>query len=163
MSVSSSSSQPAVSQPVQQLVVPESEAFVIVCSRDLSEEELSLLKEYGRVVLFDSKVYANIPIQSLDFDYLVIDLRKSEDRNYLQQISVPVLEKYNLISVCHSMQKNEDYHQELGVDNVLTKLPLKQAFKQDFDRLLLKKKISKPNAGASCIKSVFRLFNGEWN
>jgi hypothetical protein len=161
MSVSSSSSQPAVSQPVQQLVVPESEAFVIVCSRDLSEEELSLLKEYGRVVLFDSKVYAKI--QSLDFDYLVIDLRKSEDRHYLQQISVPVLEKYNLISVCHSIQKNEDYHQELGVDNVLSKLPPKQAFKQDFDRLLLQKKISKPNAGVSCIKSVFRLFNGQWN
>jgi hypothetical protein len=28
---------------------------------------------------------------------------------------------------------------------------------------LLQKKISKPNAGVSCIKSVFRLFNGQWN
>lgn len=154
--------QAAVSNPVA-LVVPDNQAFIIVLSRDISDEELHLLREYGKVVTFDHLVYTNIPIKSIDFDYLLIDLRKSEHRRYLQQIPVLLLETYNMISLCHSIQKHEDYHQELGVDNVLSKLPPRQAFKPDFDMLLLQRKISKPNAGVSCIKSVFRLFNGQWN
>jgi hypothetical protein len=146
-----------------QLMVPESTAFIIVLSRDLSDDEMELLKEYGRVVKFDHRVYTNIIIKAIDFDYFLLDLRNSEDRQYLQQIPVNVLEEYNLVSICHSVQKGEDYHQEIGVDNVLTKLPPKQAFKAEFDRMMLQKKISKPNAGVSCIKSVFRLFNGQWN
>ena len=145
------------------LVVPEAQSFIIVISRDLSEEELDLLVHYGKVVEFDFKVYTNVPLQSIQFEYFILDVRRSEDRHYFQQIGVDILEKYNLISVCHSIQKNEEYHEELGVDNVLTKLPNRQAFKHDFDRMLMQKKISKPNVGASCIKSVFRLFNGQWN
>jgi hypothetical protein len=145
------------------LVVPEAQAFIIVISRDLSEEESTLLRHYGKVVEFDFKVYTNIPLQSIQFDYFILDLRRSEDRHFLQQIPVNVLEQYNLISVCHSIQKGELYHEEIGVDNVLSKLPPQQAFKQEFDRMLMQKKISKPNAGTSCIKSVFRLFNGQWN
>lgn len=146
-----------------QLVVPDTSAFIIVLSRDLSDEEIELLKEYGKVVKFGHRVYTNITIQAIDFDYFLIDLRNSEDRQYLQQIPLHILEKYNLISICHSVQKNEEYHQELGVDNILTKLPAKQPFKAEFDRMMMQKKISKPNAGVSCIKSVLRLFNGQWN
>jgi len=155
MSSSSSSSGP--------LVVPEAQGFIIVISRDLSDDELELLQSYGKVVKFDFKVYANIPLQSIKFEYFALDLRRSEDRQFLQQIPVDVLEQYNLISVCHSIQKGESYHEEIGVDNVLSKLPPRQAFKHEFDRMLMQKKISKPNAGISCIKSVFRLFNGQWN
>lgn len=145
------------------LVVLDNQAFILAISRDLSDEEMELLKEYGKVVVFDAKVYTNIPIESVDFDYLVIDIRQSDDRHYLQRVNVQTLEKYNYVSICHSVQKNEDFHEEMGVDNVLTKLPPKQAFKNDFDRMMLQKKISKPNASISCIKSVFRLFNGQWN
>jgi hypothetical protein len=146
-----------------QFVVPDTTTFIIVLSRDITDSELALLREYGKVVIFDHRVYTNIVLQAIDFDYFLLDLRKSEDRQYLQQIPINTLEKYNLVSLCHSVQKGEGYHEELGVDNVLTKLPPKQAFKPEFDRMLLQKKISKPNAGVSCIKSVFRLFNGQWN
>jgi|Laugresu1bdmlbsd_1035121.scaffolds.fasta_scaffold53574_2 hypothetical protein len=152
----------AVEEKNQVLVVPD-EAFIIAISRDLSDDEMDLLKEYGKVVVFHPKVYNNIPIESIDFDYLILDIRQSDDRHYLQRVNVQTLEKYNFVSVCHSVQKSEDFHEEMGVDNVLTKLPPKQAFKADFDRMMLQKKISKPNAGISCIKSVFRLFNGQWN
>lgn len=152
----------ALEEKNQVLVVPD-EAFLIAISRDLSDEEMALLKEYGKVVVFQPKVYNNIPIESIDFDYLILDIRQSDDRHYLQRVNVQTLEKYNFVSVCHSIQKSEEFHEEMGVDNVLTKLPPKQAFKADFDRMMLQKKISKPNAGISCIKSVFRLFNGQWN
>jgi hypothetical protein len=145
------------------LVVPDNQAFILVISRDLDKDELDLLKEYGKVVQFEAGIYTNIPIRALDFDYFIIDIRKSEDRYYFQSIPVQTLESYNLVSVCYSIQKSEEYHEEMGVDNVLAKLPPRQAFKADFDRLMLQKKISRPNGGVSCIKSVFRLFNGQWN
>lgn len=153
--------------PSGPLMVPESkpangEAFLLVHTKDFSEEDLVLLREYGRVIVFDPKVYLNVPVQSLKFDYMLIDLRTREGRHYVQQIIQSEADRYNIVSVCHSFEKSDDYHQEIGVDNIITKLPDQQAFKEDFDLLLLKKKISKPNAAFSCIKSVLRFTNGVW-
>jgi hypothetical protein len=149
------------------LIVPDSrqangEAFILVVTKDLEDDELALLREYGRVIIFDPKVYLNVPVQSLHFDYLVIDLRTREGRHYIQQITQSVIDSYNIVSVCYSFETEDDYHREIGVDNIINKLPDKQAFKEDFDRLLLQKKISKPRAVYSCIKSVLRIANGVW-
>lgn len=152
--------------PAAALVVPEAQdnkAFIIVISRDASEDDISLLKEYGRVIIFDHKVYKNVALDSLDFDYLIVDLRERDDRHYIEQMDPHVLENYNLISLCHSFQKEDRFHEELGVDNIITKLPEKQAFKAEFDRLLLQKKITKPHATLSCIKSVIKVLQGDWN
>lgn len=135
--------------------------FILVTTKDLEKEEIDLLKEYGRVILFDSKVYMNISIQRLTFDYFVLDIRKSDDRHYLMQIDKQYMDMYNVISFCHFFQKEDAFHEEVGVDNILTKLPIKQAFKNDFDRLLLQKRITKPQAALSCFKSVLRLFQGD--
>ena len=164
MSAVSSSSQPLAALPMQALVVPDNyKAFILVISRDLDSDELALLKEYGKVLQFEAGIYTNIPILSLDFDYFLIDMRRSEDRYYFQSIPVQTLARFNLVSICYSMQRSDEYHEDMGVENVLAKLPPKQAFRIDFDRLMLQKKISRPNGGISCIKSVFRLFNGQWN
>jgi len=158
---------PSVLAPSGPLMVPESkpadgEPFLLVHTKDLSESDLELLREYGRVIIFDPRVYLNVPVQSLQFDYMVIDIREREGRHYLQQIIQSEADRYNIVSLCHSFEKTDEYHQEIGVDNIITKLPDKQAFKDDFDRLLLQKKISKPNAAFSCIKSVLRFANGVW-
>ena len=126
-------------------------------TRDMKEEELQLLQHYGTVIKFEAKVYTNVPIQSLQFDYFILDIRNRDDRYYLQQIDANL---FHFISVCYSFEKYDDYHKEIGVENIMSKLPEKQAFKQDFNRLLLQKKISKPAVWKSCIKSFIRVFKG---
>ena len=149
------------------LVVPAgkpdpAEKFIIVHSRDIEETDTELLREYGKVIMFDPLVYLNVPIQNLEFDYILLDLRRKEDRHYLQQIDSVVLENFNIVSICYSFEKSEEYHEEIGVENIMTKLPAKQAFKADFDRLLLQKKISKPRPAMSLFKSFLRLVKGDW-
>jgi hypothetical protein len=151
-----SKNEPLIVQPIKH------DHIIIMITKDLEKEEIDLLKEYGRVIMFDPRVYVNIPIQTLEFNYLIMDLRRREDRYYFQQIDQSVLERYNLVSICHSFEKYDDYHEEVGVENILTKLPDKQAFKADFDRLLLQRKISKPRVVLSCIKSLVRLVKGDW-
>jgi len=142
--------------------VPKIDKFIIIITKDIKEDEVKLLKEYGKLILFDDKVYHNLPLSSIDFDYLIMDLRKREDRNYLQQIDYQKIEHIHLISICHSFEKFDEYHQEIGVHNILTKLPDRQAFKADFNRLLLLRKISKPSVTLSCFKSFIRLVKGDW-
>jgi hypothetical protein len=138
------------------------EHIIITCSKDISINEINLLKEYGKVIIFDSKVFQNVPIHTLEYDYFILDIRKKEDRLYFQQIEPSILNNINVVSLCHSFEKFEEFHSELGVKNVITKLPEKQAFKEDFDKNLLLKKISKPNAVYSCIKSLYRVVKGDW-
>jgi hypothetical protein len=146
------------------LIVPDIHgvSFIFLITRDLEEADVALFKEYGRVITFDYKVYNNVPIQSLPFEYFIIDIREKEGRHYFQQIAPEVLAKFNLVSICHSFQKYDDFHEEVGVANIITKLPAKQAFKADFDRLLMQKKLTKPRVFLSCIKSVLRLVKGDW-
>ena len=156
---------PLVVQPSHEALIVQPAKhnhIIIMITKDLEKEEIDLLKEYGRVILFDPRVYVNIPIHTLEFNYLIMDLRRREDRYYFQQIDESLLEKYKIVSICHSFEKYDDYHEEVGVENILTKLPDKQAFKADFDRLLLQPKISKPRVVLSCIKSLVRLVKGDW-
>lgn len=155
---------PQIIEQKPPLIVPAgnkvnlSEQIIFVLTKDMTEEQLSLLREYGRVIVFEHKVYVNVPIVSLEFDYLIMDMRIKEDRDYFQQIDPNVIASMNIISFCHSFEKEDEIHDEIGSDNVITKLPEKQAFKSDFDRLLLLKKISKPRPVVSCVKGCFRIF-----
>ena len=149
------------------LVVPSgklhvSGQFIIMQSKDIADTDIELLKEYGKVIRFDAKVYVNVPIQSLTFDYFIMDLRSKEDRMYYSQIDKEYLETCNVVTICHSFEKEEGYHDEIGVDNIISKFPEKQAFKADFDRLLLLKKISKPRPIYSFFKSCLRVVKGDW-
>jgi len=138
------------------------EKFIIVYTKDIEEDELSLLKEYGKIIMFDPLVYTNINITSLQFDYFLLDLRRKEDRIYYQQIDSDLLELYNVVSYCYSFEKFDEIHEEVGVVNIMTKFPPRQAFKVDFDRLMVQKKISKPKAALSCFKSLLRMVKGDW-
>ena len=157
-------------QPEQKVITPLivpvapplTDQFLILHSKDMEQTDIDLLKDYGRVILFENKVYQHIPIHTLDFDYMLLDLRRKEDRQYFQFIDEAFLNKCNVVSYCYSIEKEEDFHSEIGVDNILTKFPERQAFKHDFDRLLLLKKLSKPKVWLSCFKSALRLVRGDW-
>jgi len=147
------------------LIVPigvPNDRFIILYTKDIEDTDISLLKEYGKVLIFDPKVYVNVPLHILEFDYILLDLRRKEDRQYYSQIDKSFLDRCHVISLCYSFEKNDEIHEEIGSANILSKLPEKQAFKADFDRLLLLKKIGKPRAALSLFKSFIRLVKGDW-
>ena len=129
--------------------------FLLVCSRDLDDDEKSLLRLYGGVLEFDD-CHINIPLQQLieqnNVSYIVFDIRQKSHRMALSKEAGD--ESYHIIAVIHKWEEFDDFIDDANAENCLSSLPPKQAFKRDFDKLLLEKKIRKP----SCAKNVLRIF-----
>ena len=142
-----------ISQPAAAAGQDNEDKFLIVCSRDLDEEEMELLTSYGKVLRYD-ECHLNIPLSQLvsDVSYVVFDVRQKSHRLALAKESGN--EQFHLIALIHKWEQFDDFVDDANCENCLSSLPTKQAFKRDFDRLLLEKKIRKP----SCIKSVLRTF-----
>lgn len=144
------------------LASAENPVFLLVCSRDLEEEELELLRLYGKVLAYDN-CHVNIPLDQLivqnNANYVTFDVR---DKNHRMAISkaadITSNKNVHIVSIVHSWEKLDDFVDDSGSENCLSSLPPKQAFKKDFDTLLLEKKIRKP----SCAKNVLRLILKAW-
>jgi hypothetical protein len=148
---------------VNNLASAENPVFLIVSSRDLEDEELSLLNLYGKVLQYDG-CHVNIPLDQLivnnNANYLVFDVREKNHRMAISKSSVQHNNKHiHVIALVHSWEKLDDFIDDAGCENCLSSLPPKQAFKSDFNTLLLEKKIRKP----SCAKDVLRLVLKAWN
>jgi hypothetical protein len=145
------------------LASPENPVFLIVASRDLEDEEVDLLNLYGKVLQYDS-CHVNIPLDQLirqnNANYLVFDVREKNHRMAISKSSVQHdNEHVHVIALVHSWEKLDDFIDDAGCENCLSSLPPKQAFRSDFNTLLLEKKIRKP----SCAKDVLRLVLKAWN
>jgi hypothetical protein len=144
------------------LATAEHPVFLLVASRDLDEEEHSLLNLYGKVLKYDN-CHVNIPLDQLikqnHANYVIFDVR---DKNHRMAISKASVHHDNphvhIIAVVSSWEKLDDFVDDAGCENCLSSLPPKQAFKKDFDTLLLEKKIRKP----SCVKNILRLILKAW-
>lgn len=144
------------------LASAENPVFLLVCSRDLEEEELNLLSLYGKVLAYD-KCHVNIPLDQLisqnRANYVTFDVR---DKNHRMAISKAVditsNKHVHTVAIVHSWEKLDDFVDDAGCENCLSSLPQKQAFKKDFDTLLLEKKIRKP----SCAKNMLRILLKAW-
>lgn len=133
---------------VKEADASDSKPFILVCSRDLEQAELDILNSYGKVLIWRPS-YMNIPLAQHQFDYCVLDARRKEDRSLLASNS---LQEYHIVVITHKYLALDDLSNDVGAENVISKLPPHQAFKQTFDRLLISKKVRSP----SCLKSVLR-------
>ena len=129
--------------------------FILVCSRDLDQEELELFRLYGKVLEYDD-CYINIPLEKLvkndpSIYYIAFDIRKKNHRSSLSKELHNNM--FHIIAIIHKWEEMDDFIDDANCENCLSSLPLKQAFKRDFDRLLLEKKIREP----SCLKNMFRI------
>lgn len=122
--------------------------FLLCCSRDLEPEEIELLKHYGKLLVFHHS-FVNIPLGSHQFDYAAFDLREKTHRDTLAKED---LSGYHVVCVVGLLDKYDDFVLDLKAENLVKTFPSRQAFKSDFDRLLLSAKIRKP----SVLKSLFR-------
>lgn len=128
--------------------------FLLACSRDVELGELELLKSYGQVLVWHES-FRNIPLSSHKFDYCLFDLREKAHRDAIMKEDIAA---YNVVCIVGLLDTFDDFVEDLTAMNCVRTFPARQAFKSDFDRLLLSAKIRKP----SCFKSIIRFLQHLW-
>ena len=121
--------------------------FIIILSRDLADEDKQIFRQHGKVLCW-SPAFLNVGFDSLEFDYLLIDVRSKEARLTLNRQD---LTKYNLVSYCFWVQKNTDEFLLQLKPVQITSIPEHAINRKDFEMMLLHPKIHAP----SLAKSVF--------
>lgn len=139
-------------EDVAPLAEDDDKKFLLVCSRDLKANELDVLATYGKVLIYRDS-YQNIPLDKLlnEATYCVLNIHQKSHRVLLGKED---LSAYHVVAVINNYDSCDDWMDDIGAENVVKGLPDHQAFKADFNRLLITKKIRK----ASCVKSVYRIF-----
>jgi len=127
---------------------------LVLISKDLSDEDLAVFREFGSVVIWKES-HINLPFSQLQScDYLIVDLRLKSARLSLGKEN---LKQYNVVNYVSWLQKAEDFIEQVG-GNTITSIPQQAVNKSDFDNQLNNPKIISP----SLIKSFFRLVVGCW-
>jgi hypothetical protein len=130
--------------------------IVLCITRDLSSEDQALFTQYGRLVEYNDRIHANLPIDSYPWEYLVFDLRKSEDRYALMRMVLPYRENYRVIVYSYKFESDEIVP---DADNHLSSFPKIQAKKVDFENLLLQKRIAKPRCWVSLFACILNAYH----
>lgn len=138
------------SSDVKSDIVAADKPFLIIHSRDVEPAEKDLLKTYGSVLEWDSS-FQNIPLKNHKFDYCLLDIHSKDVRMLLMKTD---LTAYHTVILSKKWQSEDDFIDDVKAENVLRSLPPRQAFKPDFDKLLLSAKIRSP----SCAKAFLRVF-----
>lgn len=130
------------------LVIKNVNKIVICLSKDLSKSDLKLLEYYGQVEKYNHNIHNNVELDKIDFDYLLLNLRKAEDRLYIQKHVLTHLNEINLVLFRYSFEGDNG----ISYSVERTELPSKQISKKVFDELLLAKQLEAP----SCMLSFLR-------
>ncbi len=125
--------------------------MVICVTKDLSDEDRKLFAQYGKITDYDDRMHCNLPIDSFEWDYIVFDMRESEDRYALMKQVLPFKDKYNVLVYSYAFEKDEIVP---DADNHISKLPKQQARREDFESLLMMKRLVKPRWYASLLNCV---------
>ena len=127
---------------------PNPKRFVIVHTVDIPADDLVNFQGYGTVVQYDYNVEAQIHIDNLVFDYLMINLRDKQSRSYFD---LSDLSNYNVIGYISFVEQFDSYVESLGCSNVLTTFPAKTHFKALYDTALLQTTTDSPSKCLSVI------------
>ena len=132
---------------VEPLPLEEKQKRIVICLyKSFDKDDLLLVQNYGKVIVY-SDTYTNIDCGPLIFDYFILDLREEDQRVYF--IKYIKNKDYYLILFRYSFEMNNgvSFHNEIDT------LPRKQAFKKDFDLLLLNQPIPPPKWYISLFRS----------
>lgn len=130
------------------LPLPVPKAFVILHTVDFKPIDVDNLKSYGRVVQYDQAVEKSMPISSLVFDYLCLDLRKKTDRSYFDSQDTS---GFHVIAYISLLEQFDAFIGNLPCANVIKAFPVRQHLAGDFNALLLKQPTESPSKCLSCI------------
>lgn len=138
-----------VKQPEPLRPLKDKKQYIMCITRDLSKEDKELFAKID-VEYYNDKLHRNLPIASLDFDVLVMDLREQSHRYAYTKEVVPHRGDYYVIQFSFAFEKDPI----VECDNHLFKLPEAQPTAQQFLDMLLIKRISKPRAWMSLLKCI---------
>jgi len=128
---------------------PSGKQTIVLCSKKLSASDIDIFGEFGAVVIWQDK-YLNVPLSQITpFDYLIGDMTS---KNFRLTLGRTDLTQYAIVSYVSTIQKIEDFIQQVPCNNVLTSIPAHAVNKADFDNQLQNAKLVSP----SVIKSAFQ-------
>ena len=130
--------------------------LVICITRDISQADMAMLKDYGRVVEYDHSLHMNLPMSAFFYDYLIVDLRESGDRYFLLKSVLPFKPEYTVVVYSYAFE----FDVVSECDNHISSFPKKQALKIDFDLILGSERISKPKWWVSLFSCMLSTYNG---
>lgn len=135
----------------------EEKRFVIVCSRDLSDEDEAIFKQHGKTLRWKKECFFNLPFEELDFDFLIIDARVKEARLTLGRQD---LNKYNLVAYVYAIQKGiDDFLNEIDTVDV-SSIPKFAINAKDFKHQLLTQKLPAPSVTKSFLRFALKCLFG---
>jgi len=134
---------------------PETKRFIIVCSRDLSEDDEKIFIQHGKVLRWKKESFLNLPFEQLDFDFLFIDIREKEARLTLNRQD---LDKYNKVAYVFAIQKGvDDFLSEIDTVDI-SSIPKYAINGKDFKHQLLNQKITAPSLAKSFLRFFVKCF-----
>jgi len=152
---------PAVIQLAEAVVAAveekKEEKRVILCiTRDIAQEDVELLKEYGKLLKYDHDLHNNLAADRFEWEYLILDLRDSDCRYYYMRHILPRRDEYAVAVYHYPFEDQEDL---LESDSYFTSFPRKQATKKVFNDMMLMQRIKKPRASVSLLKCCLAAYN----
>jgi hypothetical protein len=146
----------SLSTPVQHVDgIQDNQQIIILHTVDVSDEDLATLRTYGPVVEYDINCEGSLPINSLIFTYLLLDLRKLEARRYYDSQETIV---YPTIVYISRFETFDQLIEDLKCDNVITEFPPRQHFQADYNRLLLNNATGEPSKCLSLVTYMVNFF-----
>ncbi len=134
--------------------------IIIIYSYDLSDYDLSILKNYGNVFIYDN-CYINISIDDIlrEFkpNYLLFDVRLKLHRDFLTKMTKKGRDIFNIVTVIKWYEIYDDFVDDISPCNIIHEIPNNQPTKSDLDFFLLNPEISEPTCCFSLIKHIKKL------
>ena len=128
--------------------------FILCITRDLSAEDRALFRDY-HLVDYEDDIHRNIPVSQIRFDFLVIDLRQKADRYCFMKEIQPHANQFHIIAYCHAFEADD---LEIPHENAFSSFPARQARREDWEMLLLMKRIAKPRWWMSLLSCIFSMY-----
>ena len=132
--------------------------IVFCITHDIPDDAMENLKRYGKVLEYNHDVHNNIPLESMDFDYLVLDQREKGDRYAYLKYVKPAEHKYSVILYCYAFEV-EDLESVEHYDVSMCQFPERQAHKHDYDLLMLSERLTKPRWYLSLFKCLYSAYS----
>lgn len=132
--------------------------FVVITSKDLTEEDRQAFRNHGKLLEYDYHL-VNVDFETLEFDYLVCDIREKSHREALIKHD---LTNYQVVCYINFYEKAEDFVRQINERNpeanVLTKIPKRSINREYFERSLLEEKLVSPSLVKQVLRVLFSCF-----
>jgi predicted kinase len=132
--------------------------FIVITSKDLTEEDRQSFRNHGKLLEYDYHLI-NVNFETLEFDYLVCDIREKSHREALIKHD---LTNYQIVCYVHFYEKAEDFVRQINERNpeanILTKIPKRSINRDDFEKTLLEEKLVSPSLVKQVLRVLFSCF-----